>query len=215
MRIRSRHKIKCDRESVWDRLIDFKYLSRVIPGGRRFSQSGRNKFKGTLSVPILGKIKVTLTRKNITEPKSFRLNVYSKGIVNGNVNFTLFQKGDCQTELNIEGTLNLKGVLKAGEGAVQKKLKKAIKDLCNKIEKDCKCDEKRLRSEDTKESARKVSKVESQFEQEVAEIISKAQNQFEVELAELITKAGSQLQVDLTELISRIENQQQEEQNAH
>ena len=156
---------------------------------------------------------MTLKRVRINEPYAFRLNVYSKGKVNGDVDFTLLQRGDCQTELNIEGNLNLKSVLKNLEGVVQKKLKKAIRDLCNKIENDCKCKEKRRRIDDTEESVREVSKVESQYEQELTALFSSAKEQFEGELAALIARVGAQLKVDLMELIRRVENEHQREKN--
>lgn len=219
MKIRSKHRINCDREQVWERLIDFNYLGKVIPGGKKFTQIDRNRCKGKLRLKvglISLEIDVTLKRLKINEPYSFRLNVYAKGKVNGDVDFTLLQKGDCRTELTVVGTLNLKSALNKLEGKVQKKLKKAIRDLCNKIENDCKCNENRHRIEDTEESVRDVSKVESQYEQELAALFSKANEQFEAELAELVTRVGAQLKVDLTELISRVENERQKENgNAH
>ena len=219
MRIRSRHKIKCDREQVWNKLEDFRYLVRVIPGGRRFSQSESNEYTGDLAGPFNLSLRVALTRERIRMPRSFRLRVYANGNginIRGKVDFKLKRKGECETEVRYEGNLDIRGLPGFVLGEIHTRLKKALKDLCKKIEKDCKCTEKLPRIEDIAGSERDANVIKSQIEQELAEIISKAQSQFELELAELITKAGSQLKVDLKELINRIENQRQKEDgNAH
>lgn len=213
MRIRDKHRINCDRYQVWDRLTDFKYLGRVIPGGKKFSKSGRNRYNGSLRVKVgffKGKLNATLTLERKDKPRAFRLRVYAKGNgikINGDIDFRLKRIGECETELSYEGNLNCGSLPGFVKGEVHKKLKKAIRDLCKKIEKDCIPGEKRQRARDAEEPLADVSKAESQFEQEAAAIISKAQMQFEEELAVLITKAGSQLKVDLMELIKKIENE--------
>ena len=217
MNIRGAHRIKCDREQIWARLIDFNYLGRVIPGGKRFSQSGRSKYKGTLSVRVSFvkvKLNATLTREKTKRPCSFRLRVYARGggaKVSGKVDFKLNRMGECETELSYKGDLDFQGVPGFVIGKVQKRLKKAIRDLSIKIEKDCKRSYKSSPTDYADESLAEVIRVDSQFEQELGAIISKAQSQFEAELSELISKSGSQLKVELTELISRIEKQRQQE----
>ena len=217
MRIKNKHRIKCDREQVWDKLMDINFLGKVIPGGKKFSQSGRNKYKGTLWVKVgffKGKLKATLTLEKKDKPSAFRLHIFAKGAgtsLRGHLDFKLKQKGECETELSYEGDLNCKHLPGFVKGEIQKKLKKAIYGLCKSIEKECKHKEKQSRIKDSEESVRERSRVEPRFEEELAELINKAQKQFEVELAGLITKAGTQLTADLTELISRIENHSQED----
>ena len=217
MRIRNKHIIKCDREQVWELLMDINFLGKVIPGGRRFSKSGRNEYTGNLRVkagPIGAQLNARLTRERMRMPRSFRLRVNAKGKgikISGKVDFRLKRLRECETELSYTGNFDFRGIPGFVIGEIHRKLKKAIKDLCKRIEKACECHDKPLPIEGTEESVREVSKLESQFEQEIAEIIRKAQSQFEVELAELITRAGSQLKADLTELFSRVENQRQEE----
>ena len=222
MNIRGTHRITCDREQIWARLIDFNYLGRVIPGGKRFSQSGRSKYKGTLSVRVSFvkvKLNATLTREKTRRPRAFRLRIYAKGKkirISGKIDFRLQQIGASETELDYKGDLDFRGVPGFVIGKVQKRLKKGIRDLSARIEKDCKCRDELPPPYSADESLAEVIRVDSQFQQELGAIISKAQSQFQAELAELVSRSGSQLKVDLTELISRIENQRQEEdRNAH
>lgn len=213
MKISSTHKIKCDREQVWERLMDFKYLSGIIPGGDNFEKVGDHQFKGTLSLeigPLNDKINLTLTRKKIREPNSLTLNVYAKGKVNGELDLRLKRKREFETELTIKGKLKFPGVpgiFGFVVGEISKKLKKTIKKLVAIVEADCQCKEKRPPTQDTRESVKEASKDESQYEQEFAGIISKARDKLHAEITESLDTASAQLKADMLELIKKNENE--------
>ena len=130
MKIKGKHAFKCgDPEQVWKLLMDFKFLSNIIPKLKDVKQVDDHKFKSKLPVKMFGftkDVKITFTLKQVKKPKSFRLIAKGSGI-KGTGNFLLDQKKSGTTvRYRVDVTKWL-----------GKKIKKALPKLFDKIDKEC------------------------------------------------------------------------------
>ena len=152
MTIKSEHKFKCcDRDQVWEKLMDIDLLGSIIADGRGLNQVGPNKYRGRLPVslgPIQGRLRTTLKLNNIEEPKQFTLKVQGKWHdqrVSGKGTFTLSKSG-CSTKVKYRGRLTLYmwgplGVRIDHPGPLQvmaqNHVKRAMNELFRKIDRQC------------------------------------------------------------------------------
>ena len=152
MRIKSKHKFNCDREQVWDSLMDIDLLSSIISDRRGLKKTGKNEYKGKLPVelgPIEGKLDTTFKLSRIDKPNRFSLKVtgkYGEIRVRGKGTFKLRLESDA-TAVNYRGSMTIYTkvpppinqlgfpgpLVKAAEDTVSKALDK----LFRKIEKQC------------------------------------------------------------------------------
>lgn len=133
MRIRSKHRIKCDREQVWDKLMDFNFLGGTIPGLKGLKKIGRNKYEGwipfrgkPLGIKVKADVKATFELKKINKPRSFRLIATGTG---------LKSKGDFRLKRNENATIVSYQV--DAPSPLGKKVKKALPKLFKAIEAKC------------------------------------------------------------------------------
>ena len=93
MKIKSKHQFECcDREQVWEKLMNIEFLSTIIPDSEDLKKIGKNKYevkmplKMKVKVKPFGsmekkiKVKTTIELKRLNKPKSFRLIATGKGL---------------------------------------------------------------------------------------------------------------------------------------
>lgn len=152
MAIKSEHDFKCcEREQVWEKLMDIDLLGSIIADGRGLSQVGRNRYEGRLPVslgPIQGNLLTTLNLMNLDRPNRFTLHVQGKWHdqrVSGKGTFTLSKNG-CSTKVLYRGKLTLfmwgpLGVRIDHPGPLQvmaqNHVKRAMNELFRKIDRQC------------------------------------------------------------------------------
>ena len=100
MTISRHYEFNCDREHVWDSLMDIDLLSSIISDRRGLTKAGENVYKGRLPVqlgPIDGKLATTFKLSRIDKPNEFRPTVTGKfgGIrIRGKSTFKLSLESD-------------------------------------------------------------------------------------------------------------------------
>ncbi len=130
MRIRSRYKIKCDRESVWAKLMDIDALGSIISDSKGLKRIGENRYRGNLPVKagsINGKVKTRFKLADINKPKKFRLILNGKGLgldFDGEGVFRLKQDEAC-TDVSYSGNLDFHNAIPGFvKGEIHTRLKK-------------------------------------------------------------------------------------------
>ena len=143
MKIRSRHKFKCDREHVWEKLMDVDLLGSIISDRRGIRKVGESRYRGNLPIevgPYKGKVKTHFKLADINERKSFRLILKGKGLgldFDGKSVFRL-KEGEGCTNVSYSGNLHFHNAIPGFvQGEIHTRLKKSLKKLFRKIEVQC------------------------------------------------------------------------------
>ena len=146
MRIRSRHTFRCERELVWNRLMDIDALGSIISNLQGLKQIANNHYQGNLPVNVAsfkGNVSTRFKLVEISEPRMFQLVLSGRGLgldFDGEVNFRLKSKGT-HTDVSCSGNLNfhhfIPGFVK---GEIHTRLKMTLKKLFRKIEAQCRDD---------------------------------------------------------------------------
>ena len=143
MRIKSKHKFNCDREQVWDSLMDIDLLSSIISDRRGLKRIGKNHYQGNLPInaaPFKGKVSTRFKLVDINEPRKFRLILSGRGLgldFKGEGEFRLKQDGT-QTRVSYSGHMNFVNAIPGFVlGEIHSRLKMTLTKLFKKIEKQC------------------------------------------------------------------------------
>ena len=149
MRIKCRYDFNCEREQVWDKLMDIDVLGGIISDSKGLQEIGKSRYHGKLPVklgPVNGKIRVRFRLADIKEPKSFRLAVETKDApvrITAKGVFCLKQH-DNVAAVRYTGNLKLRNPVAGLDlvpGPLKKeakhKLEKALKKLFRKIKEEC------------------------------------------------------------------------------
>ena len=146
MRIRSRHTFRCERELVWQRLMDIDALGSIIPDSQGLKQIGNNHYQGYLPVKVAhfkGKVSTRFKLVEISEPRMFRLVLSGRGLgldFDGAVTFRLKNKGT-HTDVSCSGNLNFHHfILGFVKVEIHTRLKMTLNKLFRKIDAQCRDD---------------------------------------------------------------------------
>lgn len=146
MELSGKYRFNTDRQRVWELLNDPEFISRAIPKAKNLVVEGDGKYRAEMSVGIgfiRGKFRGAVEITDKAEPESYKLRAEGKGAVGavkGDGLVTLTEISENQTEVSIDGSARVSGLIGAAgdralSGAAQKLMDKFFENLASQINK--------------------------------------------------------------------------------